>query len=52
MLYYDNYIVVDEGSTPLQRKQLLSEEEYREAIANLGLNLLRQKSVRMGFVIC
>ena len=43
VLYYDNYIVVDEGSTPLQRKQLLSEEEYREAIANFGVESLRQK---------
>jgi DNA-directed RNA polymerase subunit beta' len=36
VLYYDNYIVVDPGDTPLKDKQLLSEEEYREACANYG----------------
>ncbi len=36
VLYYDNYIVVDPGETPLKEKQLLSEEEYREALANYG----------------
>ncbi len=36
VLYYDNYIVVDPGDTPLKEKQLLSEEEYREAIENYG----------------
>jgi DNA-directed RNA polymerase subunit beta' len=36
VLYYDNYIVVDAGDTPLKVKQLLSEEEYREAMDNYG----------------
>ena len=36
VLYYDNYIVVDPGETPLKEKQLLSEEEFREAILNYG----------------
>ncbi len=36
VLYYDNYIVVDAGDTPLKDKQLLSEEEYREAMDNYG----------------
>ena len=36
VLYYDNYIVVDAGETPLKDKQLLSEEEYREACDNYG----------------
>ncbi len=35
--------MVDEGSTPLQRKQLLSEEEYREAIANFGIESFSAK---------
>jgi len=38
VLYYDNYIVVDAGDTPLKNKQLLSEEEYREALDNYGLD--------------
>ncbi|VGO20556.1 DNA-directed RNA polymerase subunit beta' [Pontiella sulfatireligans] len=36
VLYYDNYIVVDPGDTPLKEKQLLSEEEFREACDNYG----------------
>ena len=38
VLYYDNYIVVDAGDTPLKDKQLLSEEEYREAMDNYGMD--------------
>ncbi len=31
VLYYEDYIVVDPGNTPLQERQLLNEMEYREA---------------------
>jgi len=31
VLYYEDYIVVDPGDTPLQERQLLNEMEYREA---------------------
>ncbi|MBN1676500.1 MAG: DNA-directed RNA polymerase subunit beta' [Kiritimatiellae bacterium] len=31
ILYYEDYVVVDPGDTPLQVKQLLPEMEYREA---------------------
>jgi len=31
VLYYEDYVVIDEGKTPLQPKQLLTEMEYREA---------------------
>ena len=31
VLYYEDYIVVDPGDTPLQERQLLGEMEYREA---------------------
>jgi DNA-directed RNA polymerase subunit beta' len=31
VLYYEDYIVVDPGQTPLREKQLLSEMEFREA---------------------
>lgn len=30
VLYFAQYIVIDPGSTPLQKKQLLTEREYRE----------------------
>ena len=38
VLYYDNYIVIDAGDTPLKDKQLLSDEEYREACSNYGVD--------------
>ncbi len=36
VLYYEDYIVVDPGQTPLQHKQLLSELEMREAEDKYG----------------
>ncbi len=36
IIYYDDYVVVDPGETPLKEKQLLSELEYREALDNYG----------------
>jgi len=36
VIYFQDYIVVDPGTTPLKPKQLLSEEEYRDARANYG----------------
>ncbi len=36
VIYYEDYIVIDPGSTPLQRCQLLNEGEYREAQDQYG----------------
>jgi DNA-directed RNA polymerase subunit beta' len=36
VLYYEDYIVTEPGSTPLKEKQLLSEAEYREALDKFG----------------
>ena len=36
VIYYEDYIVIDPGQTPLQKKQLLSEVEYREAQEKYG----------------
>ena len=36
ILYYEDYVVVDAGDTPLQEKQLLNEMEYREAQDQYG----------------
>lgn len=36
VIYYDDYIVVDPGDTPLKEKQLMTELEYREALDNYG----------------
>ena len=36
VLYFESYIVTDPGDTPLKEKQLLSEEEYKDAQENFG----------------
>ncbi|XHR27740.1 MAG: DNA-directed RNA polymerase subunit beta' [Chthoniobacteraceae bacterium] len=36
VIYYEDYIVIDPGTTPLQRCQLLTENEYREALDQYG----------------
>ncbi len=36
VLYFESYIVIDPGDTPLKEKQLLSEEEYKKMLAEHG----------------
>ena len=36
VVYYEDYMVIDPGSTPLKQNQLLSEHEYREARETYG----------------
>src|SRR5881396_1681592 len=36
VIYYEDYMVIDAGSTPLKQHQLLSEHEYREARETYG----------------
>jgi DNA-directed RNA polymerase subunit beta' len=36
IIYYEDYMVIDPGSTPLKLHQLLSEHEYREARETYG----------------
>lgn len=36
VLYFESYIVTDPGNTPLKERQLLSEEEYKEAQEKYG----------------
>jgi DNA-directed RNA polymerase subunit beta' len=36
ILYYEDYVVVEPGDTPLQEKQLLSEIDYRDAQEKYG----------------
>src|SRR5204863_7419915 len=36
VIYYEEYIVIDPGQTPLKKKQLLSEDEYQEAVSKYG----------------
>jgi DNA-directed RNA polymerase subunit beta' len=49
VIYYEDYIVIDPGQTPLQKTQLLNEQEYREAeeqysntfVAGMGAEAIR-----------
>ena len=36
VIYYEDYLVIDPGKTPLQPRQLLTETEYREAQEQYG----------------
>ncbi len=38
ILYFESYVVVDSGSTPLQVKELLTEARYRKAREEYGTN--------------
>jgi len=38
VIYYEDYVVIDPGSTPLERCQLLTEAEYRDAEDQYGEN--------------
>jgi len=43
VIYYENYMVTDAGKTPLELKQLLSEEEYQQAIDEYGEDAFQAK---------
>lgn len=55
ILYYEDYIVIDPGKTPLREKQILKEDEYREAqakypeefVAKTGAEALRDLMKKM-----
>ena len=36
VIYYEEYVVIDPGETPLKKKELLSEERYQEALKKYG----------------
>ncbi len=38
IIYYEEYVVVDPGTTPLKKKELLSEEKFQEALEKYGSN--------------
>jgi DNA-directed RNA polymerase subunit beta' len=43
VIYYEDYMVIDPGSTPLKTHQLLSEMEYREAKETYGADAFLAK---------
>ena len=38
IIYYEEYVVVDPGTTPLKKRDLLTEEKYQEAALKYGSN--------------
>ena len=42
VIYFASYVVLDAGDTPLEKKQLLSEPEYREKKAEYGDRFVAQ----------
>jgi len=38
IIYYEEYVVIDPGTTPLKKKELLTEEKYQEALGKYGSN--------------
>ena len=36
VIYFQDYVVIDPGSTPLKDKQVLTEDEYRQAVEKYG----------------
>jgi DNA-directed RNA polymerase subunit beta' len=38
ILYFASYVVIDPGQTPLSRKQVLTEKEYRDSVEKFGLS--------------
>ncbi|WP_460178063.1 DNA-directed RNA polymerase subunit beta' [Thermodesulfovibrio hydrogeniphilus] len=36
VIYYEEYIVIDPGDTPLKERELLTEEEYKKKVAEYG----------------
>ncbi|MDD5677835.1 MAG: DNA-directed RNA polymerase subunit beta' [Kiritimatiellae bacterium] len=55
ILYYEDYVVIDPGKTPLKEKQILNEEEFREAqelhgeefVAKMGAEAIRDLMKRI-----
>src|SRR4051812_36560960 len=43
VIYYENYMVVNPGKTPLELKQLLTETEYQQAIDEYGADAFTAK---------
>ena len=42
VIYYEEYVVIDPGDTPLKKRDLLSEEQYQDALAKYG-NVFKAK---------
>ena len=56
VIYYENYLVIDPGKTPLEERQLLTEQEYLQAqdeygedsfVASMGASAIRDALIRI-----
>ena len=43
VIYYENYMVTNQGKTPLELKQLLTETEYQQAVEEYGADAFTAK---------
>ncbi len=43
VIYYEEYVVIDPGTTPLKKRELLSEEKYQEAVEKYGATSFKAK---------
>ena len=43
VIYHEEYVVVDPGSTPLKKGELLSEEKYQEVVNKYGISAFKAK---------
>jgi len=43
VIYYENYMVIDPGKTPLELKQLLTDTEYRRGSRRIRRGFLRRQ---------
>src|ERR1700733_8157540 len=59
VIYYEDYLVIDAGNTPLKHNQLLNEHEYREAretygpdafVAKMGAEAVREALARVDLI--
>lgn len=52
MLYFDSYIVLDPGSTNLQKMQVISEDQYLQIIDHFGEDALTVGMARNPSAAC
>lgn len=43
VIYYESYIVIDPGTTRLEKLQILSEDDYQDAVEEFGSNTFKAK---------
>jgi DNA-directed RNA polymerase beta' subunit len=52
VIYFQDYVVIDPGDTPLKKMQLLTEEEFRAAREKYGASLPKPAWAPRRFACC